>query len=271
MFRTFKSLELFRHQIASRVDKSLKQYAKESKNSADKIVSTVFSACTSLAITTISVNFIQAKELTKGILALAIYLLAYSIVYLCYKRVVKFSTRLHYNIKRHDTSSTAIDIKEAIDDFDHIACDNVLLAKEFIKKYEKEKDFAIKEFYFYETIYYLKVSIRMTLRVVEKDCINTTERTTNVDLFRVVNIAKNMKDILGFIKQHVNDEYLDITRNLRLILLEQIYTQSDTGLEYGVNEILKTCQTHQNQYFADQQMVSIASKYSKYLKDPPTE
>ena len=101
MFNEFKSLELFRHQVSSRVDKSLKQYADQSKENAEKIVSMIFSACASLLIAYLSHSYIEKDDPIKALIFFAFFIIIFVFLFFLSRWVSKKVESVVYNIKHH--------------------------------------------------------------------------------------------------------------------------------------------------------------------------
>lgn len=262
MFRSFKSLELFRHQVSSRVDRSLREFANQSKESADKISSTVFSACFSLVISFLSQEFINQGKIIKGIITFILFIAAYIIAYLLYKRISNIIDKICYNVRHHGTGMTEREAKELIDDFDHIACDNNLVGKEFIKNYKREKDADLKEFDFYELYYYIKVSADLTLDVLSHSdlCVNTLTTSTGVDIHRLYNQLNMLISARDFLLNRIKSKEISLDTNLLLVVISQIDALSDKLLK-----IQEECDKFRDQHFSTVQVKELAEKYSEYL------
>lgn len=262
MFRSFKSLELFRHQVSSRVDRSLREVSNQSNESSDKISSTVFSACFSLVVSFLSQEFINQEKIIKGIIIFALFIVAYIIAYFLYKRISSIIEKICYNVKHHGTEMTERKVKELIDDFDHIACDNNLVGKEFIKNYKREKDLDLKEFYFYELYYYIKVSTDLTLDILSHSdlCINTLTVSTGVDLHRLYNQLHMLISAKNFLLDQIKAKEISLDSNLLLVVISQIDSLSDKLLK-----IQEECDKFRDQHFSTVQIKALAERYSEYL------
>lgn len=118
-------------------------------------------------------------------------------------------------IKKEHLPSTQ-KIKGLIDDFDHIACDNILISQNFINAYN-ENDISplLKEFYFYEIIYYTNVSLSIIQKlIVNKNlCINDKDNTNRVHLFRLKNTLSMINEIYDFL--HTNKENINVDNVLQ--------------------------------------------------------
>lgn len=262
MFNEFKNLELFRHQVSSRVDKSLKRYSDQSKNSAEKITSTIFSACCSLVIAFLSHAYINQDNSCKTILSFLLFIAAYIAAYFISRFLSKIIEAIIYNLKHHGSQLTEREVKELIDDFYHIACDNNLIGKVFSKSFEAEKDVDIKEYEFYELYYYVNVSADITLRILENasSCINTLQRVNAVDLHRLYNQLDMLMTAKSFLLDHIGDDELDAPDNLKLVIISQIF-----ALEDKLKRIKKLCDEFREDNFSDSQVQLLRRMYGSYL------
>lgn len=262
MFRSFKNFELLRHQVSTRVDKSLREYAEQSKNSADKIASAIFSSCFSLAVSFVSSKFIKEDKFITALFIFLLFVFVYIVAYLLYKKISSWLEKTSYNLKRHKTKLSKREVKEYIDNFDHIACDNNLLGKEFIKKYNSEKDTDLKAFDFYELYYYTKVSADITLDILEHSalCVNTLKTSTKVDLYRIYNQLNMLKKAKDFLIANHKGKEVDMQENLRIVLASQMDDLCDK-----LGEIEKKCDLFLEQNFSNEQIKELSSKYTSYF------
>lgn len=151
--------------------------------------STIFSACFSLVISFISAEYFQSSEFINALLTFGVFIAAYIVVFFIFRLIANYLDKLYYNLRRHGTKMDVYQIKEIIDDFDHIACDNNLIVKEYIEKYPSGQDKSVQTFLFFEILYYSKVSAEKTLSVINypDSCINTMTKRSGIDLFRIYN------------------------------------------------------------------------------------
>lgn len=265
MFKSFKSLELFRHQISSRVDKSLREYADQSKASAEQISSTIFSSFISLLVSYLCEKFITSNEIKKALIIFAVFMVVYIIAYFIYKHILYLAEKISYNLKHHGTTITDREAKEYIDNFDHIACDNNLVGKEFIKIYSREKDIDLKSYDFYELYYYINVSAEIMLSVLNnsEQCLNTLSTTTKIDLHRIYNQLNMSKSATKFLLDHIKDKDIALDYNLMLVIIFQIDKLSEK-----LNLIEEKCDTYKEQNFSDKQVKELADKYRSFFQSP---
>lgn len=257
MYETFKNLELHRHQISTRVDKSLKDHADDGKSNADNISSTIFSACFSLVIT-----YISEELTTNTILIFALFLVAYIAAFILYRFLLQKFRKIYYNTKRHGKEIKRYEIKELLDNFDHIACDNNLAAKKFLEQYKQEKTLELSTFEFYELLYYAKVSAEKTMSILEHSdcCINTLSNISRIDLHRIYNQLNMLLVTKDFLLANCLDIKIDIHENLRFVLIDQIHEVAKM-----LEIIQQKCDEFREAQFSDIQVEELKKKYQSFV------
>ena len=262
MYNDFKSLELFRHQVSSRVEKSLRHYAEQSKNSAEKLTSNVFSACSSLLVAFLSHEYINQNHNHQAIITFVAFVVAYILSFFIFKLVSKVFRSISYNLQHHGTGLSENEAKELVDDFDHIACDNNLVGKMFLRSYITETDKDIKEYEFYEILYYVNVSANISLRILDNSdtCVNTMDKVTAVDLHRIYDQYDMLCAARVFLLEHIKDEEIDVPENLKLIIISEIFS-----LEKTLKKIKEKCDKFMSDHFSDDKIKDLKAQYSRYL------
>ncbi len=263
MLNEFKNLELLRHQISSRFDKSIKLSSIQNRNNAEKILNAIFSASCSLLIAFLSHSYIEQDEVSKTVICFIAFIVVYIAAYFLSKFASKLVTKISYNIKRHGARLSEIEVKGLVDNFDHIACDNNLVGKRCIHAIEHEADKSIKEYDFYEVYYYVKVAADITSSILANSdvCVNTLTKSTRVSLFRLYNQLRMMKCATKFMLEHIGDSDLDILHNLRLVIISDIVNLSEQ-----LDEIESECNNFMEQNFSDIQVRGLKEKYEQYLE-----
>lgn len=264
MFSEFKSLELFRHQVSSRVEKSLRRYADQNKKSAEKVTGNIFSACCSLVVAFLAHNYINQNNPYKAVSSFVLFIVAYVAAYYASHYSKKLVDSISYNLKHHGQKLTALEAKELVDDFDHIACDNNLIGKRFARTFLAEPDIDIKEYEFYELYYYVNVSSDITLRVLENSelCINTLQKVTAVDLHRIYNQLDMLTTAKEFMLNHIGDEEIDAPQNLKLVIISQIFS-----LDEKLQKIKEKSDDFRENNFSDTQVKELKDLYGRILKE----
>lgn len=74
------------------------------------------------------------------ILLIIIFSIGFFSSFLMYSNFVKLVNKIKNSYKKYKKKDNVEYVKQLIDDFDHIACDNVLISKEFIAHFVKEKN-----------------------------------------------------------------------------------------------------------------------------------
>ena len=223
MLRSFKNLELLRYYVGMNFEKSFRSFTKQSEEKNEQLASTVFSTALSLIASFLSTKYVHCLSTIKNILIIVVvfvvgFILSYNVYLFAYRKL----SQIKRSFKKYKRKTSAIEIKEMIDNFDHIACDNVLIAEEFIQHFDSKRDSELSTFYYFEVIYYAKIATEKTLKVLNNPntCINSKVKTDAIDLFRIYNLCKILERILEFIKE--NEHNINIEKKTLPLLQAQI-------------------------------------------------
>ncbi len=222
---SFKNTELFRYFVSLNLTKNIDKLVKQSDSTSSMLIGSIFSGSFSVLAT-----YISTKVFPISICNVLKYCLVFTssfiLVYFIVKFIIRKVTEIYIRIKPEGVSYSTDETRDIINDFDHIALDNILIANEFIRKFPfvRTKDYKVSTFYYYEVIYYLKVSIGKTERIFVNSvkCLNSPNKTNNIDLFRLQNALDMMVEILSFIEDTSNRSLLIIDSDLIASLDHQI-------------------------------------------------
>lgn len=257
MLDHFKSLELTRHHVSTKFNKTMVEFAEKQASGTEQILAGVFSAALSLLFSVLlDAQFINIStrvtenadiSLLATVLQMMLVVIIYIVIFIifffgfrfAYKRICKFYNERKIIALKYKPE----EIKEIIDDFDIIAFDNLLVSFEFIKLMEEENK-ELVTFYFHELIYYLKTSVEKTQKVIasKDECINSNERVNKIDLFRIYNASGMMQHIISKAR-----EVLGCTKKPSAFImtyderLHGILKLQIDDLEKRVNEIQCAC------------------------------
>lgn len=237
MLRSFKNLELLRYYVGINFEKSFRTFTKQNEEKNEQLASTVFSTALSLIASFLTTKYVNSLSTIWNIIIIVVvfvvgFIVSYNLYLFAYRKIL----RLKRSFKKYKRKTSAIEIKEIIDSFDHIACDNVLVAEEFIQHFDPKKDSELSTFYYFEVIYYAKIATQKTLRILKNSntCINSKEKTDAIDLFRISNLCKILQRILKFI--HENEQNISIDEKT----LPLLRTQIDL-LSQNINDAVSKC------------------------------
>lgn len=236
MINSFKNFERIRYRISNDINK-LGIQNKDSNDSMEKeLSSTVFASVFSAFLTEVALNDKMETINWCDILScLLIFVIIYIVAFWVYKlitRKIKFFLGKRKHHKIDNSMENMIQIQK---DFDNIACDSILVARDYrsafenLKKLEEEgtaeKDNNLKAFYLFEVMHYMETACKKTKALVKhKDkCIRTLDEGEGADIFRVKNIINIMHEI---------DEFLN--NNLREL---EGYADQQKAIDYQLGEI----------------------------------
>lgn len=144
--------------------------------------------------------------------------------------------RYIYNSCKKERLPSNKEVRKIINKFDEIACDNILISQNFIDAYKRHGTSQnLKEFYFYEIIYYTKISLSNINDLIlnSKMCIGNSQNLNKVQLFRLENALKMLKEIYDFLEKEKSD--IDS-------LLETSLHNEIAGIEYKLNNCYDSCE-----------------------------
>lgn len=159
------------------------------------IVSSLLSAILSLNI---SKEAIEMNGICGIVLRVVVTIVLYLILYQGISKAFLLR-RSYLDIKRSDKRELSYaEAKSYVDNFDHIACDGVLLAQDFLKR-AKDPSLSHHEqnFSLIEALYYYKKSLDVTALIVDHSqvLINNPRKDTGVSLYRLINIYYLLNDL----------------------------------------------------------------------------
>lgn len=204
MFNSFKNTELFRYFIRVDLNRNINKLIKQNKSNFSLISGSIFSGSFSV----LGTYFGMHENKYNAFIEIIITSLLFSVLFI----IGMFLFQSIYHLFRFVVNSTKKEnlpnkekIKEYIDDFDHIACDNILISQNFIESYNDSNiSTQLKEFYFYEVIYYTDKSISIISRLFTNEslCINDRNNIDRVHLYRIENAIEMISEILEFVNSN---------------------------------------------------------------------
>jgi hypothetical protein len=236
MFLSFKNIELSRYSVSSNLSKIEKKIIKQNSSNVSLLAGSIFSGSFSVLATYISIKYTDTFTWKLVLLSTIIFSASFIASFYVYK-FARFLLKYLYNkLKKEHLSSTPFEIKEIIDDFDHIACDNILAAYEFQKSFIGETNPNVANYYYHEMIYYLKVAIDKTTKVLKnsKSCINTLSTVSKIDLFRIENILDMMDELYKYISKDEIKAKIKIDSKLKSSFEHKI-----SNIKDSINDIRK--------------------------------
>lgn len=231
MFDTFKNTELFRYFIRVDLNKNIDKIIEQNKSNFSLVAGSIFSGLFSVLGTYFGLHDSKYNSLKQIIFSTLLFIVLFLIGIVLFQVGNYLFQYIKNSMKKEGLPSKA-KIKEYIDDFDHIACDNILISQNFIDAFnDTDCSKHLKEFYFYEIMYYTKVSstIIQKLFTYKNECINDKCNTTRVHLYRIKNALSMLDDINHFLC--INKKEIAIDKSMAPSLddeLKELDGQIDT-------------------------------------------
>lgn len=228
-----KYIELLRFYLTEKIDEVNRSVQKTIQDEIADLLSSIISSILAIYIST---QFIEKNGLGWAVLKVFVLIIVYLLLYFLTKWIIrKYKTQKELgnaNNKRLSDSQ----FKKLVSDFDHIACDSILLSWDFLKKiYSKRIGNSEKNFCLIESIYYFKKAISIISLVVtyKEICVNSGNVSNAISPYRIKNASESLKDISTKIEQafeylHVNltDDIADDYKN-SLIELKKVTDYAD--------------------------------------------
>lgn len=234
MFSSFKNTELFRYFIRVDLNRSIDKILEQNESNYLFIADCIFSAAFSVIGTYLTMynECNDGISLKRIIMITFLFLILFFIGMYIFKYGYGLLRRIRNAIKKENMASDAT-IKQLIDDFDHIACDNILISQNFIGAYfDNSTSSNLKEFYFYEIIYYTNVSLAKinSITLYKDRCIDNNETSgKKIHLYRLGNALSMLNEICDFLENNKNSILLESS------LKESLFAQIDK-LHKSINE-----------------------------------
>ncbi len=245
MFTSFKNTELFRYFVRVDLNNGIDKILKQNKSSFSLIAGSIFSGSFSILGTYFGMRSNEFSSFCRIVISTALFSMLFIIGMGLFKGFIFICSYFHNASKKEKLPSKA-EIKEMIDDFDHIACDNILISQNFIKAYQKKNTpILLKEFYFYEIVYYTNVSLSIIQKLIynKKFCINDKNNTNRVHLFRLENALSMINDIYTFVDD--NKEKIGVDT-----ILQPSVNNMVSRLSTALNTLSKECKDIKKEKYA---------------------
>lgn len=237
MFSSFKSTELFRYFIRDDINNGIDKIIQQNKSNYSMVTGSIFSGLFSILGTYFGMHENEFSKWQAVIIVLIGYIVLFGLGMYIYN-VIKLFMKFIINLGRREKLSSEKEAKDIINQFDDIACDNILISQNFIEAYsDTNASDDLKEFYFYETIYYTKVSVNIINKLIinKRKCIGDSGSTNKVQLFRLENSLKMIKIICEFL--NAEKESVKYDNVLKKSLINEIL-----DLQSSLNKCINCCE-----------------------------
>ena len=210
MMNIYKYIELLKFYLTEKIDETNTVLKMTLSDEVDDIVTSIVSAIFSAYIT----SLLERSGIVTAVGFVLIIIPLYILLKFCIKKIRRyFKTRKEILSSDNDRLNKE-DASNIISKFDHIACDGVIISRDFIKKYEAIKDDGSKHekaFYLIEAFYYYKKSLNIVLSAVshEKSCINNPNLSEGISLYRLINLHGSLEEIIKIINEHLEVCYFE--------------------------------------------------------------
>lgn len=224
MVNSFKNFERLRYRIANDIKGLVADNRSSNDCMREEISNTIFATVFSAFVTEVAFNSnTQAVKWCTIIEMVLIFILVYIGAYWLYNKVHSKLVVFWGKRKIQTVDKSMVAMIQIQKDFDNIACDSILVARDFKLAYENlikleasgnvDEDKNVKAFYLFEIMHYLGTACEKTKDLIsnKEKCIRTLDESEGVDIFRVKNIVNIMKELDGFLDNNLSflDDYVD--------------------------------------------------------------
>lgn len=214
MIDSFKNFERLRYRLSN----DMRKIASNTKGNVDdikgQISNTIFATIFSAFITEIAFKDDgNGYDICMIVFQIFIFCLVYIISYIAYNFFYNIISTVWKKRKVNKLDISTTKMIQIQKDFDNIACDSILVAKNYMDAFNTLPNSAsnqsLKTFYFHEIMHYLDTAYEKTKELVEfkTECIRTMQTASGVDIYRVVNLKNIMKEINTFLNNEFNNIY----------------------------------------------------------------
>ena len=211
MFKNFKDSELLGFLISSKIENEAKKIENNKSKSQFRIVSSVFASALSIILSYTANNYLICLKniFLELLLILSIYIATYTIVYLLFKKIIIKINEIKAEKELKSNHYTAASKKKRKDQFDNVICDNVLITKNLIDRIDFSEDKNLSTYYFFEAIYYIRISINFIDSMIadnnRTNLIRVDYDGKSIEKCRVINILYVAKNLLQKLKVNENN------------------------------------------------------------------
>jgi len=207
-----KYIELLRFYVTDKIGQINQSVQDSLSNEIEEILSSILSAIFSLFIST---EFIKADGLWGIIFKTVIVILSYCSLKYIIKKFRRYRKSNKEQKAADESNITKNEAKSLVDRFDHIACDGILLSRDYYQKYidVEESELNEKLFYLFESFYYYKKALQIASLVTKypKSCFSNANNLNGISMYRFINVFNSLSELktklIASIKKQENIEY----------------------------------------------------------------
>ena len=206
MINSFKNFERLRYRLSNDMRKIAVESQENTDSLSGQIANTIFATLFSAFITEVAFRDSESGFDFPMIAKLCgVFIVVYIISYIIYNYIYKLIVKLWNGFRVHSVNTGIKKMIQIQKDFDNIACDSILIAREYQSAFDDlemtNENKNLRIFYYYEILHYLDTACDKTEALVKNksDCIRTMNEATGVDIFRVINIKNMMIELDQFL------------------------------------------------------------------------
>lgn len=191
-----KYIELLRFYVTDKIGQINRSVQDSLSNEIEEILSSILSAIFSLFIST---EFIEATGIWGILFKIVTVILSYFLLKFVIKNFRRYKKSNKEQKAADESSITKDEAKSLVDKFDHIACDGILLSRDYFQKYVDIEDDKMNEklFYLFESFYYYKKALQIASLVTKypKCCFSNVDNLNGIAMYRFINVFNSLCEL----------------------------------------------------------------------------
>lgn len=191
-----KNIELLRFYVTDKIDQIHYSVQDSLSNEIEDILSSILSAIFSMFL---SSELIKTNGVLPTVFRIGLVIALYFLLKFIIKKIRRYCKSNKEQKAADESHISRNEAKTLIDKFDHIACDGILLSRDYYQKYLSTGNSNINEklFYLFESFYYYKKALRFTYLVTKypSDCFNCVNNINGISMYRFFNIINSLEEI----------------------------------------------------------------------------
>ena len=198
-----KYIELLRFYLVEKIGEISESFKTTIYDEVDNIISSIISAIFAVFISDAAIQLHGFWGVVlRTVLVVVIWFL---LKYILLKALTRFGRTTLELEKSRKKQLEEEQIKNWVDQFDHIACDGMLLSRDYLRQYSANQNLkdSEKEFCVIEAFYYYKKSLTITARIVShaESCVNGVNKDNGIAKYRLRNIYISLCEICNELLQ----------------------------------------------------------------------
>lgn len=203
----YKYIELLRFYITEKIGQLNQSVNDTLDYQIEDVLSSILSAVLSLYI---SADLIRVCGLWGTSLRIVTVIILYILLKCMIRRIRRYRKSRKEEKKSDKGTISRNEAKLLVDKFDHIACDGILLSRDYLQRYNETCTEKVNErlFYLFEAVYYYKKALQIVALVIQYPdaCYNNPNNINGISMYRFSNVYKSLVELKDTLLDMINIE-----------------------------------------------------------------